>query len=109
MTGPESGAVAGLGTSDWCRSCRLGAFEGETQLPKPLSVCLEVLASRIHEWFETPKRPYEEGSVKSAYDEWARDGVLEHYWGEHIHMGSYNPMNKQSGYRKKVPCLQEPS
>lgn len=64
---------------------------------------LKVLASRIHRWFETPKRPYDEGSVKSAYDEWARDGVLEHYWGEHIHMGTYHPMDKQSGYRKKDP------
>ncbi|CAE7384965.1 unnamed protein product, partial [Symbiodinium sp. CCMP2456] len=64
---------------------------------------LKVLASRIHSWFETPKRPYGDGSVGSAYDDWTREGVLEHYWGEHIHMGSYTPMEKQSGYRKKDP------
>lgn len=64
---------------------------------------LKVLASRIHAWFETPKRPYGDGSVGSAYDDWTREGVLEHYWGEHIHMGSYTPMEKQSGYRKKDP------
>ncbi|CAE7835004.1 unnamed protein product [Symbiodinium sp. CCMP2592] len=64
---------------------------------------LKVVASRIHEWFETPKRPYGDGSVGSAYDDWTREGVLEHYWGEHIHMGSYTPMEKQSGYRKKDP------
>ncbi|CAJ1386718.1 unnamed protein product [Effrenium voratum] len=62
---------------------------------------LKIISSRICDWFQTPKRPYGEGSVGSAYDEWAREGVLEHYWGEHIHMGSYNPMDKQSGYRKK--------
>lgn len=67
---------------------------------------LKVLASRIYNWFETPKRPYDDSSsVGNAYDEWARDGVLEHYWGEHIHMGSYNPMDTQSGYRKKDPFV----
>jgi len=67
---------------------------------------LKVLASRIHHWFETPKRPYDDSSsVGNAYDEWARDGVLEHYWGEHIHMGSYTPMDTQSGYRKKDPFV----
>eukprot|EP00441_Pelagodinium_beii_P014568 CAMPEP_0197660546 /NCGR_PEP_ID=MMETSP1338-20131121/50911_1 /TAXON_ID=43686 ORGANISM="Pelagodinium beii, Strain RCC1491" /NCGR_SAMPLE_ID=MMETSP1338 /ASSEMBLY_ACC=CAM_ASM_000754 /LENGTH=436 /DNA_ID=CAMNT_0043237915 /DNA_START=43 /DNA_END=1349 /DNA_ORIENTATION=+ len=62
---------------------------------------LKVLMSKIHNWFKTPKRPYGSGSVGDAYDEWTREGVLEHYWGEHIHMGSYHPMEKQSGYRKK--------
>jgi len=66
---------------------------------------LKVLMSKIHKWFATPKRPYGAGSVGDAYDEWTREGVLEHYWGEHIHMGSYNPMGKQSGYRKKDPFV----
>ena len=24
------------------------------------------------------------------YDSWTDDGVLEHYWGEHIHLGYYS-------------------
>jgi len=66
---------------------------------------LGVLYMRVKKWFETPKRPYGEGSVGDAYDDWTRDGVLEHYWGEHIHMGSYTPMSEQKGYRKNDPFL----
>ncbi|OKH23541.1 SAM-dependent methyltransferase [Hydrococcus rivularis NIES-593] len=28
-------------------------------------------------------------SVANSYDEWTNDGVLEFYWGEHIHLGHY--------------------
>lgn len=63
---------------------------------------LKTLASRIYNWFETPSRPYgAPHSVGDAYDDWTRDGILEHYWGEHIHMGSYTPMDEQTGYRKE--------
>lgn len=35
-------------------------------------------------------RPYEcPASVGGAYDGWTADGVLERYWGEHIHHGFY--------------------
>ena len=30
-----------------------------------------------------------------------RDGVLEHYWGEHIHLGHYSEEERQHGYLKK--------
>lgn len=35
-------------------------------------------------------------SVANAYDEWTQDGILEFYWGEHIHLGHYGspPHNK---------------
>ncbi|MEL6189829.1 MAG: hypothetical protein AAFU79_34840, partial [Myxococcota bacterium] len=29
------------------------------------------------------------GSVGHEYDAWTADGVLERYWGEHIHHGYY--------------------
>ncbi len=29
-------------------------------------------------------------SVANSYDEWTEDGILEFYWGEHIHLGHYN-------------------
>lgn len=28
-------------------------------------------------------------SVANAYDQWTDDGILEYYWGEHIHLGHY--------------------
>lgn len=59
---------------------------------------------RTKKWLETPSRPYvasdSSNSVGSEYDQWTKEGVLEHYWGEHIHMGSYNKMEHQKGYRK---------
>jgi MPBQ/MSBQ methyltransferase len=37
-----------------------------------------------------PSRPFESTStVGEEYDKWAKDGILEHYWGEHIHLGFY--------------------
>ncbi|MCM1981822.1 methyltransferase domain-containing protein [Lyngbya confervoides] len=35
-------------------------------------------------------RRYESAqSVAHAYDEWTADGILEFYWGDHIHLGHY--------------------
>ncbi|MCT7980002.1 methyltransferase domain-containing protein [Laspinema olomoucense] len=28
-------------------------------------------------------------SVANSYDQWTEDGILEYYWGEHIHLGHY--------------------
>ncbi|MGD1919977.1 MAG: methyltransferase domain-containing protein [Pleurocapsa sp.] len=43
-------------------------------------------------------RTYESGdSVANSYDEWTEDGILEFYWGEHIHLGHYGspPKSKE--------------
>ncbi|MBD2654876.1 methyltransferase domain-containing protein [Synechocystis sp. FACHB-383] len=29
-------------------------------------------------------------SVANAYDQWTEDGILEYYWGDHIHLGHYD-------------------
>lgn len=85
----------------------LGALGPVT--PKKVGLCvLAVLLlggiwSRIMRWFRTPKRPYTVSSVGASYDSWTREGVLEHYWGEHIHMGSYTPLSVQKGYSKRDP------
>jgi MPBQ/MSBQ methyltransferase len=35
-------------------------------------------------------RKYESASsVAQSYDDWTQDGILEFYWGEHIHLGHY--------------------
>ena len=38
---------------------------------------------------DKPSREYESGSVAKEYDGWTEDGILEYYWGEHIHLGYY--------------------
>ena len=49
-------------------------------------------------WFQkivwTASRTYdrEANSVGREYDAWTEEGILEYYWGEHIHLGYYNSM-----------------
>jgi MPBQ/MSBQ methyltransferase len=50
---------------------------------------------------DRPSRKYEEGSVAREYDAWTQDGILEYYWGEHIHLGYYNEEEMEAGYKKK--------
>ena len=53
-------------------------------------VAVAILAiAAIAVYLLTP-RSYESGeSVANSYDEWTEDGILEFYWGEHIHLGHY--------------------
>jgi len=44
----------------------------------------------IQTYLDRPSRKYEDGSVKREYDAWTEDGILEYYWGEHIHLGYYS-------------------
>lgn len=50
---------------------------------------------------DRPSRKYEEGSVAREYDAWTQDGILEYYWGEHIHLGYYNKEEMKNGYKNK--------
>jgi len=50
---------------------------------------------------DKPSRKYEDGSVAREYDAWTQDGILEYYWGEHIHLGYYNKEEMAKGYKKK--------
>jgi len=50
---------------------------------------------------DRPSRKYEDGSVAREYDAWTQDGILEYYWGEHIHLGYYTKEEMAKGYKKK--------
>ena len=50
--------------------------------------------------FDTPSRTYD-GNVGEEYDAWTEEGVLEYYWGEHIHLGYYTVDERKQGYKKK--------
>jgi MPBQ/MSBQ methyltransferase len=46
-------------------------------------------------------RRYQSGdSVSSAYDQWTQDGILEFYWGEHIHLGHYGSPPHAKDFRE---------
>ncbi len=49
---------------------------------------------------DTPSRAYD-NNVGQEYDAWTEEGVLEYYWGEHIHLGYYSDEELARGYLKK--------
>lgn len=72
------------------------AAPGTSLLPKlaikgAAIVASAVLASTgiVKLVLDKPSRTYGEGSVAQEYDDWAEEGILEYYWGEHIHLGYY--------------------
>lgn len=50
---------------------------------------------------DRPSRTYNENSVAKEYDAWTQDGILEYYWGEHIHLGYYDEEEMSNGYKNK--------
>lgn len=53
--------------------------------------------------FDTPSRTYdpENPNVGHEYDAWTEEGILEYYWGEHIHLGYYSEEERKRGAFKK--------
>lgn len=51
----------------------------------------------------TPSRAYnkDKNSVGTEYDAWTSEGILEAYWGEHIHLGFYSEEERKRGYKRK--------
>ena len=54
-------------------------------------------------------RPYQSAeSVARSYDEWTEDGILEFYWGDHIHLGHYGSPTESKDFRAaKVDFVRE--
>ena len=47
-------------------------------------------------------------SVANSYDEWTEDGILEFYWGEHIHLGHYgSPPQRKDFLQAKSDFVHE--
>jgi MPBQ/MSBQ methyltransferase len=40
-------------------------------------------------YLATARRYQSSGTVARSYDQWTNDGILEFYWGQHIHLGYY--------------------
>eukprot|EP00747_Dinoflagellata_sp_TGD_P207952 gnl/TRDRNA2_/TRDRNA2_81482_c0_seq1.p1 gnl/TRDRNA2_/TRDRNA2_81482_c0~~gnl/TRDRNA2_/TRDRNA2_81482_c0_seq1.p1 ORF type:complete len:495 (+),score=79.40 gnl/TRDRNA2_/TRDRNA2_81482_c0_seq1:63-1547(+) len=64
-----------------------------------LATAAAVMATRV---LDTPSREYKSGStVGKEYDAWTEEGILEYYWGEHIHLGFYTDEERRIGYKQK--------
>merc|ERR1719478_618744 len=99
-------AATPLQTSLPAASCRNSQAPRMVALPSALAtvaamparrlVTLAVaLAGVVFVWLarilNTPSRTYdrEKNTVGREYDAWTSEGILEYYWGEHIHLGYY--------------------
>lgn len=51
--------------------------------------CLFLLILGAAFYLITARRYQSANSVANSYDQWTEDGILEFYWGEHIHLGHY--------------------
>ena len=51
--------------------------------------------------FDTPSRAYD-ANVGDVYDDWTDEGVLEYFWGEHIHLGYYSSDEQQKAWRRPI-------
>ena len=68
-----------------------------------------LLALGARRLYARGSRPYAGGApgegngVGAEYDAWTEDGVLEYYWGEHIHLGHYSDaeLAQPGGWRAK--------
>jgi len=54
-----------------------------------LGLLVLLLTVGIIIYLVTPRRYQSSETVANSYDEWTNDGILEFYWGEHIHLGHY--------------------
>lgn len=54
----------------------------------------------IKKILDTPSRTYDE-NVGEEYDAWTEEGILEYYWGDHIHLGYYDKEERDKGSFRK--------
>jgi MPBQ/MSBQ methyltransferase len=56
----------------------------------------------------SPRKYQSADSVANSYDDWTNDGILEFYWGEHIHLGHYGlPPRKKDFLQAKADFVHE--
>ncbi|MGK7887179.1 MAG: methyltransferase domain-containing protein [Crocosphaera sp.] len=67
-----------------------------------------VLVIGIVVYLLTPRSYESSDTVATSYDEWTQDGILEFYWGEHIHLGHYgSPPRRKDFLEAKADFVHE--
>ncbi len=73
-----------------------------------LGLLIVLLAIGIIIYLVTPRRYRSSNTVANSYDQWTQDGILEFYWGEHIHLGHYgSPPRRKNFLRAKEDFVHE--
>jgi len=73
-----------------------------------LGILLALLIVGIALYLLTARRYQSADSVANSYDDWTNDGILEFYWGEHIHLGHYgSPPHKKDFLKAKEDFVHE--
>jgi MPBQ/MSBQ methyltransferase len=73
-----------------------------------LGILLALLIIGIAIYLLTPRKYQSSDSVANSYDNWTNDGILEFYWGEHIHLGHYgSPPRKKDFLKAKSDFVHE--
>jgi MPBQ/MSBQ methyltransferase len=71
-------------------------------------ILLILLLVGIGLYLLTARRYQSADSVANSYDEWTEDGILEFYWGEHIHLGHYgSPPRRKDFLAAKADFVHE--
>ena len=69
---------------------------------------LLVLLIGVVLYVRVPRKYQSADSVATSYDDWTNDGILEFYWGEHIHLGHYgSPPRKKDFLQAKSDFVHE--
>lgn len=113
--GPVDNRASGLYPADQASATQLGSVSAPFDLASlapaagsgiagwyPLAgvaSSVALIAYIIKKILDTPSRTYNPNDVNvgKEYDAWTEEGVLEYYWGEHIHLGYYSPELRKRG------------
>ncbi|PZD72243.1 2-methyl-6-phytyl-1,4-hydroquinone methyltransferase [Acaryochloris thomasi RCC1774] len=79
-----------------------------TTLLSILGILLALLITAVALYLVTARRYQSSSSVANSYDQWTEDGLLEFYWGEHIHLGHYgSPPRRKAFLQAKADFVHE--
>jgi hypothetical protein len=86
------------------RSLNTGVFLPRvSKLAAAVTLILSFVLLKVRGILWKPSRAYDRdmNTVGREYDAWCSEGILEAYWGEHIHLGYYNDEERARGYKRK--------
>ena len=73
-----------------------------------LGLVLILLIIGLAVYLLTARKYQSSASVAKSYDDWTQDGILEFYWGEHIHLGHYgSPPRRKDFLQSKHDFVHE--